>query len=288
MEQNISRAAEKMHLSQSAMSGALARLREYFEDDLLVQVGRRHERTPRAEALMEPVRDLLAQAEATVTTHSVFDAQRSQRLFRLLCSDYVTSILMPTFLELVWQQSKTIRFDLLPVISDPEALLARREVDLLMIPSAFMSQEHPHEELFRDGYSCIVWAGNSRIGEAIALNEFLSAGHAALQFGAERTPGFEGWFLKTSGLTRRIEVTTSSMLGLANLVIGTERIATVQTRLARAAAAVLPLRLLPPPLAIPEFIEVTQWHKVRAQDAGLIWLRGLLREAAGRLNQHAG
>ena len=282
-EQNISRAAEKMHLSQSAMSGALGRLREWFEDELLVQIGRRHELTPLAEALKDPVHDLLARAEATVAIQPGFNAEGSNRVFRLLCSDYVTAVLMPSVLEMAWQASKTVRFDLLPVASDPERLLAGREIDLLVTPSMYCAAEHPKQELFRIGYSCVVWDGSTCFGDSISLEEYLSAGHAALQFGEERADGVEGGYLKSIGLVRRVEITTSSMHGLASLVVGTDRIATVHTRLAETACAILPLRILPLPVEIPQIIEVMQWHKHRSQDAGLTWLRGLMVDAAARL-----
>lgn len=79
-ERNISRAAEKLHITQSAMSNALARLRDYFGDELLVQVGRRMELTPRAELLREPVRDILVRIESSVTATPRFDPAESDRV----------------------------------------------------------------------------------------------------------------------------------------------------------------------------------------------------------------
>src|SRR5262245_4933192 len=93
-EQNITRAAERLHLSQSAVSGALARLREHFQDELLVQVGRRMTRTPLAESLAQPVREILAQVQATVERRPGFDPSTSDRQFSIMVSDYVTTVLM--------------------------------------------------------------------------------------------------------------------------------------------------------------------------------------------------
>jgi Transcriptional regulator len=83
-----------VHLSQSATSGALARLREVFQDQLLVPVGRKLVLTPVAEALVDPVRDFLLQAEAILNSNPVFDPASSTRKFRLLMSDYVEMVLM--------------------------------------------------------------------------------------------------------------------------------------------------------------------------------------------------
>src|ERR1700751_3769342 len=93
-EMNVSRAAERLHLSQSATSGALARLREAFHDPLLVQVGRKMTLTPLAEGLIEPVRDFLLQAETILNNNPAFDPAASTRRFRLMMSDYVQTVLM--------------------------------------------------------------------------------------------------------------------------------------------------------------------------------------------------
>jgi LysR family nod box-dependent transcriptional activator len=93
-EKSVSRAGERLHLSQSATSGALARLREVFQDQLLVPVGRKMAMTPVAEALVNPVRDFLLQAEAILNNNPVFDPASSTRKFRLLMSDYVETVLM--------------------------------------------------------------------------------------------------------------------------------------------------------------------------------------------------
>ena len=75
------------------MSGALARLREHFQDELLVQVGRRMTRTPLAESLAQPVRNILAEIQATVERRPSFDPATSERSFSLMASDYITTVL---------------------------------------------------------------------------------------------------------------------------------------------------------------------------------------------------
>ena len=93
-ERSISRTGEKIHLSQPAASGALARLRDFFKDDLLVPVGRKMVLTPLAEELAQPVRQLLVQAEAIIHRNPHFSPETSQRTFRLVMSDYVATVLM--------------------------------------------------------------------------------------------------------------------------------------------------------------------------------------------------
>lgn len=92
-EQNITRAAERLHMTQSATSGVLARLRTYFEDELLVQVGRKMQPTPYATELAKPVREVLLTIQSSITAKPVFDPATSKRHFRLVTSDYLISVL---------------------------------------------------------------------------------------------------------------------------------------------------------------------------------------------------
>src|SRR5215207_1307427 len=148
-ECSISRAATRVHLSQSAMSNALARLRAFFGDDLLVPVGRTMELTPRAQAMKEPVRDVLVRIDSAIVAHPQFDPSRSDRSFQLLVSDYTTVTLMPHLLALTRRESATVRFLLcpLPHLEQPARALVRGEADLLVVPRNYCSPDHPVELL---------------------------------------------------------------------------------------------------------------------------------------------
>jgi len=286
-ERNISRAAERLHLSQSAMSNALARLREYFDDQLLVPVGRHMEATPRAEALAEAVRDVLVRIDTAIVIQPEFIPAESNRVFRLLVSEYTTTVLIPTLLALVWQESQSIGFELLQQTRDPARLLADGEADILIMPEAYLGTEHPIEKLYEDDYVCVIWSGNSAIGEELSINDFLAAPHIVAQMGPNRASVFEDWFLQRYGKTRSIQVITPSLVAPCRLVVGTNRIATVQRRLADDAVKSLPLRVLPAPFEAPWMLQAMQWHKYRTQDPGIVWLRKRLHEAAQQIGYSA-
>src|SRR3954467_4262234 len=93
-ERNVTRAAERMHMTQSAMSGVLARLREYFDDPLLVPVGRTLRLTPRAESLVQPVREILLKVDSTLGAHPEFDPANASRHFVVIASDYVSHVFL--------------------------------------------------------------------------------------------------------------------------------------------------------------------------------------------------
>jgi LysR family transcriptional regulator, nod-box dependent transcriptional activator len=283
-EQNISRAAEKIHLSQSATSNALARLREYFNDELLVQVGRKMEPTSRAEALRNNVRDILVRVEATVAAQPEFVPAQANRLFRLFVSDYTMTTLMPHLFALAYVRAPGIRFDLRPQVAYPHRLLERGEADILIIPKEYCSTEHPAEVLLEETFCCVVW-DRSPLAQGEMTNErYMAAGHVVVQVGEGQT-ALEDWFMQRLGIVRRVEASTYSFLSPAHLLAGTDRIATMHRRLAEAASRSLPIVLRDVPVAVPTMEQSVQWHKHRTSDPGLMWLRGLLKEAVVAMDQ---
>jgi DNA-binding transcriptional LysR family regulator len=283
-EQNITRAAERLHLSQSAMSNALSRLREYFEDELLVQVGRKMEPTPRAQTLQEAVRDVLLRIDTSIAAMPQFDSSNSDREFILFVSDYTMATLLPHVLALAARQRSTVRFKLLPQVASPARSLERGEADILVIPKAYCSPDHPAEVILEEDHVCVVWSQSTAARAGMSFERYAEAGHVVMVPTESGQPAFEGWFVQRFGLSRRIAVTAYSFAALPFLVVGTELVATVHARLARSLAASLPITILPVPLPIPKLEQAMQWHKYRASDPGLMWLRQLLKDAAAAMH----
>lgn len=285
-ERSITRAAKRLNLSQSATSGVLARLREYFEDELLVQVGRNMVMTPLAASLEGPVRSVLLQIQSTIETKPAFLPEESTRQFRVIASDYPTSVLLTEVTRQLSLLAPKITVEILMPSDGPAELLERGEVDLLIMPEKYILDEHPCEVLFEDTYSCVVWASNSLVKDRLSIEQYMSLGHVATMWGNRQQPSFEEWFLKSTGLSRRIEVTVGNFNTLPQLVIGTNRIATMHTRLARMFANYYPLRLLSPPMDIPRIVLKMQWHKFLDKDPAHIWFRELVARVAASEVMH--
>jgi DNA-binding transcriptional LysR family regulator len=285
-ERSVTRAAEALHLSASAMSNALARLREYFDDELLVQIGRKMELTPRAEALQQAVRDVLLRIDSTIAAPPAFDPAASDRTFRIFASDYTQIVLAPAMLTLAARAHSTVRFEFAPQVAEPHRDLERGEADLLIIPSGFMSPDHPREVLYRENFVCMVWRHGVLADGELSFERYVAADHVAMQPAGGRADAFEGWFLKRYGITRRVSVTTYSFITLPALLVGTDRIATVHERVARRLVGAWPLEIRPTPIPIDAMEQSMQWHKFRTNDPGLTWLRNLLVEAARRLDEN--
>jgi DNA-binding transcriptional LysR family regulator len=279
-EQNVTRAAERLHLSQSAMSNALTRLREHFDDELLVQVGRKLELTPRAETLKEAVSDVLVRIDTTIAAQPDFDPTKSEREFVIFVSDYSMEMLVPQMLAISSRQRSKVRFKLLPQVKEPHRSLERGEADMLIIPKAYCSSEHPAEKLFEEDFVCVVWRDSELARSELTFERYVDAGHVVMQPTDSERPAFENWFVQRYGISRRIEVLTYSFAVMPFLVVGTELIATVHSRLARRIQPALPIKLVPVPLPMPALVQVMQWHKYRSTDPGLVWLRSLTQQAA--------
>jgi LysR family transcriptional regulator, nod-box dependent transcriptional activator len=283
-ERNVTKAGARLNLSQSAMSGMLARLRDHFQDALLVPVGRRMVLTPLAQDLEEPVHNLLLQVKGTLGAMPRFDPATANRHLSIAASDYVLAILLTEVLRDVHRHAPHISVELRPSGRQSMEQLENGELDFLIAPTAFVSAAHPKETLFEDTFTCIAWLGNELVDRTIGKEEYLNRGHVMVYLGL--TPGSLTWdeqFLRRLNHRRRVEVWTPSFSSAPELVVGTDRIATIPTRLALKYADLLPLKLLPLPIEIPPVVQVLQWHTIHDADPGHRWIRGILKQAVSAL-----
>lgn len=279
-ERSVTKAAAKLHLSPSATSDALARLRDYFGDELLVQIGRRMEPTPRAEGLHHAVRDMLVRLDSTITTQPSFDPSRSDRRFRIYVSDYTQMVLGPHLMAQMAAARCTATFDFLPQVANPQRDLERGEADLLVLPENLMSTEHPHEVLYQENFVCVLWQQSRLARSALTRERYLAAGHVVMRPTASAADSsYEDWFVKRLGVQRRVVASSYGFATVPALVVGTEYVATVHARLAAQLNPTWQLIVRRCPLPIEPMEQAMQWHSYRTQDPGLDWLRGVTRRA---------
>jgi DNA-binding transcriptional LysR family regulator len=279
---SVSAAAEKMFMSQSAMSNALMRLRTYFDDPLLVQVGKKMEVTPRAEAMRGPIRDILVRIEATIDSQPDFDPTTSTREFSILLSDYVMRVLMPIVFRKLNALGATIKFSFRPPAHVPQTMLEQGEIDLLITPSVFVTDEHPADLLFNDRYVVAAWQHGKYGKVTMDKATYESASHAIMSLPNAAKSG-ETYFLEKHGVQRRVDAKSFSFTTLPHLITGTDRVATIHASLARLQAAPNELVIYPMPVELPPLEIMMQWHAYRDTDHGIIWLRDMLRQAASEI-----
>jgi LysR family transcriptional regulator, nod-box dependent transcriptional activator len=284
-EQSTTRAGKRLNLSQSALSCSLGRLRDYFQDDVLMQTGRELTPTQLGRSLAGPVRELLLQAEAMLESSRVFDPATSERHFVLLMSDYAASVLMVNAAQQIARSASRISIELLPQIHVPWESLDSGEVDLLLMPEQFLSPDHPRVSLFEDRYIGVVWSGHPTVGERISAEQFESLGHVSARIDAQRRQSItlEESALKKLGLKRRIECVVPEFNAIPQYLIGTTRMAMMHSRLAKLYCATHAVRVARLPQEFPLVQEAVQWHRHRDQDPGIAWLRSVLRTTAADL-----
>ncbi|MFZ6765650.1 LysR family transcriptional regulator [Undibacterium sp. Di26W] len=281
-EKSITRASQLLHLSPSSVSGALARLREYFDDEILVLVGRKMVPTPLGNMIASSVGDILLQVQSTIDIRPHFDPATAKRNFTLMMSDYTSTVLMSGALQKMQQIAPGITFDMVPPTDTHSEALDRGEIDLLIMPKSLISSNHPAEILFVDSYVCLAANDNSEVGNNLSIEQYCSMGHVVVKAGTPRGLTHGDVFLSQKKIDRRIEIFTLNFNCLPRYLIGTKRIATLQKRLADEYIQYLPLKSVPLPFKIPDLVEMIQWHRYKEKDPALTWLRHYLKQADER------
>lgn len=277
VEKNITKAAKVLHLSQSSVSAILARLREYFEDDLLVQVGRTMVPTTTALGLQEPVHDLLLRIQSTLEIRPQFDPATCTRHFRIVASDYTTTVFLDNLVKLLAKEAPQVVVEIRHPSATTTEQMLRGETDLMFLPQTYSPEGLPNEKLLDDTFSCIVCKDNDLVGDAISLEQFLSLGHVVTRF-----PGsivtYPDEYLAKAGHAIRNEVIIGNFSNIALMVMGTERVGIIHTRLAHKLAKFYPIRVLPMPVEIPDIQVLMLWHPFQEKDQAHLWLRSRVRD----------
>lgn len=271
-ERSVSRAAERLHLSQPAMSAALRRLRDYFQDPILAAHGKKMVPTPHALRLRGALRTLLTDVERMVSLSTAFDPATSQRRFRIGTSDYLAIVLFTRLIPELERIAPGVTIELIQPTDVMAAMLDQGELDLIITPIEHASPDHPTELLFEERHVVAGWSGNPLVQAPLSEADFLSAGHVAVEIGRLRPTSFAEKFLREQARERRIEVLVSSFAVAPEMLVNTRRLAVMHERLAMAYAERLPISFVEMPFPFPIMREILQYNRTRREDAGLRWL----------------
>lgn len=275
-ECSVSRAAERLFLTQSAMSNALGRLRSHFQDELVTRVGRKMVRTEQGEAIRAEVRSILLRIGKVTQPVAPFDPATATRTFRIAASDYFSTVAVPGLLRQLESSAPGIRIEVQPLSPNLHEHLERGEIDVLIVPHGYEVEGYPAQLLFEDDWVCIAWSGNERIGEQLTLETFLELEHVVKRQNHPSFPPMEARDAAQQGLRRKVAAGVPQYSALPLAVAGSHRIATVQRRLAAMYMAWLPLTLHACPYPCTPLREMMQWHELHENDTGHRWLRQLL------------
>ena len=271
---SVTAAGLDVGLSQPAMSSALMRLRRMFGDDLLVRVGRQMHLTPRAEGLIEPVADILAAIEVTVTKPE-FDPATARNEFTIATADYVTAVLLPPLVRRLAEDAPGVQVHV--VAADTGQAQNPRGPSVWIVPSVFL--QGTHTTLFEDRWMCALWRGHPDVGDTMTVEQFLGLPHAAFALG-EGMEGSDSVALRQLGLVRNVQVTVPNFSVLPFVLTDTPMVALVQERLGRQLAEVADIRLIPPPVDLPPIEVAMQWAPRAENDPAQAWFRRVVAEVA--------
>jgi LysR family nod box-dependent transcriptional activator len=276
-ERSVSRSAGRLGMSQPAMSAALFRLREYFGDELLVQVGKKMFVTPYAEGLAPHLKAFLGAAEALIGGSVPFDPATSTRTFRIGASDYVVAAVLAPMIREIAVSCPSLGFDLVHPDQSSSVQLQNGALDLLITPPEFVVGEQPAEFLFEERHVVAGCRNHPIFATQMSEEDVLRYGHVAVTIGATRQQSFADRHLDQLGKSRKIEVSTGSFTSVPWLLVDTTRLSLMHERLAREMVSKSPIAYAPLPFPFPVMREMMQHHHARATDEGLLWLRNALR-----------
>ncbi|HEY5717753.1 MAG TPA: LysR family transcriptional regulator [Motiliproteus sp.] len=275
-ERHVTRAAEKVHLSQSAMSHALNRLREQLDDPILVRTERGMQPTARALAMLPAVREALQLLERTLALPEPFDPACSERTFVLAATDYFEAVVLPEVMGFLQRVAPAIRIEVELIDQHgSEARLASQAVDLVVgLDATHKPLAHLLCEPWLDEASvCLVGQNNYRVAGELALDTYLDLPHVACvdRHGA-LTTGVDSW-LAEQGLARRILCQNLNYTAAARIVAKSEAVLTLPRQMALLFCQMLPVRLVNPPAGIPPVAMSLISHPLYADTPAIRWLR---------------
>ena len=278
-EASVGRAADRVSLSQPAMSHALKRLRVLLGDPLLVRVGTRMQLTDRGEALRCPVKEALSRIRDLLVGEK-FEAASSARTFRLFIADNASDLLLPPLLERLQKEAPKVGIRVQTVgggILDPLELTRAVDVAVACVPNLFKGFYQQH--LFTDRDACAARRGHPMTRQIVRPEAFLNAKHVAV-IGREFTEDPVDAWLRQEGHVRNVALAVPHYLQALHVVAQSDLIAVIPERLIRAYAAALDLDVIQVPLDVGTFDEYLL-HPLRSHtDAGNLWLRSVLKEIA--------
>ncbi|OLT06574.1 LysR family transcriptional regulator [Pseudonocardia sp. CNS-004] len=276
-ERHVSRAAERVNLSQPAMSRALQRLRHALADELLIRGAGGYILTRRAERLQSQLDDLLPQLSSLFTTEA-FDPSEAEQPFRLAGTDYAVNTFGPALFRRILAASphSTLRFDRWHdgVLDDVE----RGAIDLVFFgvgsPPSLRS-----EILFEDRFVCLVSSDHPLAAkESLTLSEYLQCAHVLVAVENGEQPAIDQR-LRALGTSRAAVLTVPYHTTALYAIDGTHLVATLPARLVRSSAAAEGRRVLTAPQEITTMTYSMSWHRRLDHDPAHRWLRETIRAA---------
>jgi LysR family transcriptional regulator, nod-box dependent transcriptional activator len=278
-ERNVTRAAKRMHVTQSTMSGVLRRLRDQFDDQLLIRIGRRYELSSFAQSLAVSVRQTILQIDSTISAKPLFDPKKDRRRFRIMASDYNTMVFLSAVFRRIRKQAPYLSFDIVP-INSPIDHIRDGAVEMCVTGNPYAHEQAAgdpslrSDTLFSEVYCCVVDKRHA-LRENVTLDQLFEFPHVVAQFlGVTMQTGQLRARYGRNGVNASINV--PSFYVIPSLVYGTNAIGLMPSRMFRVAPERTRLRKLNVAFEMPRFTEHLIWHSRFSYDPAFAWLRSVM------------
>ncbi len=289
-EKSVTQAADYLGITQPAMSNTLKRLRQQFDDPLLVRTSEGMKPTERAKALEPEVRELILHVERVVQPVQEFDPKDSDKLFRIAASDYAESTLIPELLNYLRQEAPNITIDIMTSSDVSYQDVEQGHVDFVINRFDELPDSFHKSTLWRDSFTCMLWKENP-IVDNFDLDSYIGGQHiwvskTGMGVGVGVNPedvqrlGWVDVTLNKSGKKRSIRVFTRHYQAAMSMVENKDLILTIPTRAARLKASNDNLVFLPPPFEIPEIELDMAWSGLLHHNPAHRWFRRTVAEVA--------
>ena len=289
-ECNVTRAAEELGISQPALSNSLRRLRDLFNDPILVRTSDGMTPTDRALELQPLVRNVLAAAEQAILPKTDFDPMGSNRIFRIMASDYTESTLLPVLLRNLRKAAPGIRLDIMTPSDVSFHDVERGKVDLVINRFDSLPQSFHQVHLWDDSFSCVMSANNPVI-KNWCLQSYRSSKHVwvsktGMGVGVGMTPDDVqrlGWVDEAlAKIDAKRDITLFTRHYQAALLLGEQDdlIVTIPTMTAKGMEGNSKVVILEPPFEIPRMRLKMVWSPLLQHDPGHKWLRQIIKSVS--------
>lgn len=284
---SVTRAAERLGQSQPTVSIWLARLRKALGDPLFVRTPEGMLPTPRTDALIGTVREVLEGLRRLSEAESRFDPATSQRGFRIFMTDASHITLLPRLFSHVRALAPDVRLEAATIDARMVPALQSGEGDLALGLVPGLEAGFYQQTLFGQDWICLCNARHPRIGETFTLADYVAEAHIGIVSGT----GYQllDGALKSQGIERRVLLELPGFLGLSAILSTSDLVATLPRQIGETLARAAGLRVLACPVVIPSFTVKQYWHTRYHHDAGSRWLRTICASLflAGNMSENA-
>ena len=283
-EQNVTRSAERLAMSQPAVSHALSRLRKQLDDPILIKSGDKMKVSPRAHKIHAETHEALRRIEQAISPQSSFDPVTSRRQFNIASTDHVEPLILPRLLSHIEEHAPDIELNIHHLADNlPLEDLEKGDIDIAIARSVRTPKRFESQFLLEEGYLCAVAGDHPLAATDLTMETYMDLDHIVVAPAKYRNQTNKKLF-EGLGRTPRVVANMQHFLSALHATSESKVIITGPALLLKKFHTAFNLRLLAPPFNLPPTRIDLVWHQFKTNDPGVDWLRKQLGDIAIGIN----